>query len=193
MSTTSETTARSLECKWWGPYSFNELLSSQDHQKAYSKAGVYLWVDQFASTRPLCYVGKASGNPTLWIRQWQHYTAMIGAQYQLPGIEEAKALPWGMTYTDPNVVETVFNYDRYIALVKRAFDFAARIRIWLCPLDDPEATKTIERQLIYQFQPDPTMRGTKYPPATLQRIVHRHAGWLNDAIKAQFLGDVHFE
>lgn len=193
MSTLATPEGDGFTCEWEGPYSFRQLLESSDHQIKYASAGVYLWVDQDPrAAKQLCYVGRAMGKTTLWIRQWEHYTALIGAQYQLPAIPEANELAWGMKYSDPNVVATVFDYQRYIALVRRGFDYAERIRIWLCRLKDPEVAKTIERQLIWQFQPDDTMRGTKYPPVTLRSIIHVKAGWLNASIRAQIKDGVEF-
>src|SRR4029077_17662876 len=74
----------SARLKWNGPYSFRELLSNAGHRVTFNSPGVYLWINQVRQPERISYVGKASGEPDLWTRQWQHYIAYIAGHYQLP-------------------------------------------------------------------------------------------------------------
>lgn len=181
-----------VKCEWQGPFSFRSLLTSADYKKEFGTPGVYLWIDPVAE-RKLCYVGRAMGNPDLWTRQWQHYTFLLGCQYHLPACAETNAGEWGMDYVHPLTVETVFDFTKYCAVVKRAFDYAARVKIWLCPLKSALAAKSAERQLIYHFQPDEKMRGVKNPPSSLCQIEHWSARWATDDIQRQFKKEMEFK
>jgi hypothetical protein len=145
----------------------------------------------------IAYVGRATGNPTLWTRQWEHYTHLIGGQYTIPGQARRNDRKWGMGYNSKiaaefqETVDTVFDEERFVELVRDAMQFARQVSIYLCKLPY-EYVHAVERQLLYELQPFDTVRGTKTPPPQLLPLVHMTPAWLTDAVRLKIRATVKF-
>jgi hypothetical protein len=156
---------------WSDEYSFRELLSSQELRQRYKgKPGVYVHKDH-RSPR-IAYVGKASGSPDLWLRQYQHYVHYIGGLYVIPDQD-----PTSNTYSwEPgptsNVLDVVFDREKFKTVVTRAFDYVSHVRLRLCGLSTHDEAKTVERQLLRDLAPLDTTRGKLSAPANLLVLVH---------------------
>lgn len=177
--------------KWHGAFTFEELLTSAANKAEFSKPGVYLWIDEFCKPEKICYVGRATGAPDLWIRHWAHYISLIAGHYQLPGVAGPDGTPWEMAPANPAVIATVFEEDKYLALVRAGFAYAKHLRLFLCPLN-AELVRMVERQLLYELQPVGTTWGRKTAPITLLSLIHESASWLTPSTKTQIATSVEF-
>lgn len=158
-----------MHLKWSRGFSFSELLRTPALQKQFNCPGVYVHIDN----RPgVAYVGKASGSPSLWLRQYQHYVQFVGGLYLLPA--EAGDTDNYAWHPGPDIegnLNTVFNRALFGKVVDLAFAYVPNISIHLCPLKSDEA-KTAERELLWALQPRDTVRGTRTPPKQDVSFVH---------------------
>ena len=96
-----------------------------------------------------------------------------------------------MIYGQSTVIETVFDEEKFVELVRAGFRFSSEIRIYLCPLDSNDLAQ-IERQLIFELQPLDTTRGTKYAPQPFLDLVHHNAKWASAVVRQQIRSTVRF-
>lgn len=192
-----------LMLNWFGPYSLSDLLlgngeGREETIKEFCRPGVYLWTDfrdieEGKQQEVISYVGKASGAPTLWQRQAEHYLHLIGGYYKLP---KAWSPPgwksnngsWAANFGDPDVLDVLFDQSKYLGLVKKTFEYATQVRIHLCPYA-AERVKDIERNLLYDLRPKDTTWGTQSEPTRRLWIEHHNANWATPVIRAHQIRD----
>ena len=153
--------------------------------------GVYLWLDHFRQPEKICNVGRATGSPTLWSRQWAHYCALISGHYLLPEGAGPCGAKWAMDYRSAAVAKVVFDEVKYVELVHLCFSYAQQIRIHLCPVER-DFVKAVERQLLFELQPLDTTWGTKTRPRDALDLSHESAAWLTTSTQAQIDKSVRF-
>lgn len=188
-----------LKLEWHGPYSLRDLLRGEgklkkEPKKDFHTAGVYLWTEarEIEEGHPqdvISYVGKASGAPTLWQRQAEHYLLLVAGYYRLPKAWsppewKSKNCSWAANFSDPEVLDVLFDQTRYLNLVKHAFEYASQVSVHLCPCD-AALVMNIERNLLYDLCPKDTTRGTKSEPSCRMQIEHTNANWATPAIRQQ--------
>ena len=157
-----------MRLHWSRGYLFVELLNSRHLREQFNCPGVYVHIDHRRGRA--AYVGKASGAPDLWLRQYTHYVNYIGGLYLIPNLgEESNGYVWE---PGPDKVKTVFNRDQFHKTVDLAFDYVPKVEIHLCPLENANAAKLIERELLWALDPLDTTRGTKTPPKDTHEFVH---------------------
>jgi len=120
----------------------------------------------------------------LWTRQWTHYLSLIAGHYQIPEWFRSGQTRWEMDPAESEVVETVFDANKYHALVDEGFRYAKTIRLYLCPLAG-DLVKNVERQLLYELRPLKTSWGTRTQPSEILNLLHDGAGWLTPATQQQ--------
>jgi len=174
VDTQSEGTIR---LEWSGGYSFKELFFDGEYRSKFCTPGVYLWLEPAEDRDRILYVGRATGAPDLWNRQWSHYVSYIAGHYQLPEIARPGRGSWEMNPCNRAVLETVFDEASYVQLVRDGFAYASRISVYLCPLS-VDVVRRVERQLLYELQPSGTKPGTRTPPEECLKLVHHRVGWL---------------
>jgi hypothetical protein len=175
---------------WEGPYAMRDFLAPtlRDH---FDCAGVYLRIERFSGTERLSYVGKASGTPSLYVRQQQHYAHAIGGLYSIPKDFRADGKLWDPKWGEPDVNDVLLDLTRYQRLVRDAFNWASACTVYLARLPAQQA-EDVERQLLYDLRPTMTRRGTKGVPAKRISIVHEDATWSSDPIRQQVRDHVVF-
>ena len=190
----NEMTDAPIKLRWEGPFTCSELLRSTDNKKQFSVPGVYLWTDtrivENESRDVLTYVGKASGSPTLWYRQADHYFHIISGYYKIPAQYRVCKQPWGLDYNKPESFDVLFDLERYQQLVREAFASASQMRIFLCPCDLD--VKVVERNLLYDLCPTDTTMGTKTEPPQPMAFVHQDAKWATKSVREQIRDYVQF-
>ena len=189
-----------IELDWTNPYTFRELLSGDPQLRSEwdDKAGVYLHVEQSAELHELLYVGKATGRPSLWTRQVQHYTFLIGGQDCIPSRWRAESRPgWVMGYgkrTDPQTTQrtmsTLFDVESFVGVVRDGFRFAAAHRIYLANVADSALVRKLEAKLLHQLRPSMTGSQEVDPHPDLE-IVHRGATWNVEPLRSRFRTPIH--
>lgn len=165
-----------MNLHWSRGYSFSELLTDKDLRSKFKCPGVYVHTDH--RRERAAYVGKASGAPDLWLRQYTHYVHYIGGLYLIPSVEvEAGAYAWEPGPGKTKTVEAVFNRALFHQIVDLAFDYVPRVAIHLCPVETAAVAKLVERELLWALSPLDTTRGTKSPPEVAYKFVHHCAGF----------------
>ena len=182
-----------MDLYWSKGFSFEQLLTDPSLKERYrASAGVYVHLDGRALSPDgggqAAYVGKASGEPSLWIRQYQHYVNTIGGLCVIP--DGAGGYQWMPGYKSSIAQQTVVDEDKFVALVRRAFDYAKTVRVHLCALKSADDAKSVERELLYVLRPADTDWGKVSPPAERLALVHHCAefpfmrGWSPRADRA---------
>lgn len=166
-----------VELFWHGPFTMRELLVEPTLKIRFRTPGVYLWLDHSTDPPSLSYVGRATGAPDLWTRQWQHYTFLIAGHYEIPDRARPGKGRWGMSY-DEVTAKTLFDVESYIQLVRECHAHAEHQRVYLCPLDTT-LVRAVERQLIYELQRGSASRGAATPPPRFLPLLHRNATWFS--------------
>ena len=162
---------------WQGPFSFRSILTDGEKRDKFYFPGVYLWLETPPSgVRNVSYVGKATSS--LWKRHLQHYASLIGGLYNIPKEFCCWGQDWVPDKQRANVVEVVLDKDRFMAVVEAGFNRAAATEVYLCPLLDKGIDlAAVERQLLFEFQPSMTKRGTMSPPKSSIDIEHLNRPW----------------
>lgn len=165
-----------ISLEWFGPYGFKKLLEEEALRKQFDCSGVYVWTDRVKGTERLYYVGKATGRPTLWRRQMQHYSMSIGGMYFIPEDFRVSRVSWN---PDPKLFEVrdvLLGEEKYLELVREAFRYTQTIEIHLCPIE-AKLVADVERNLLHELTPDGTSWGTKSQPLNRLSIRHINAKW----------------
>jgi hypothetical protein len=165
-----------MELIWSEVYTFEQLLlCKNDLREQYAgRSGVYIHTDHRAGE--VAYVGKTSGNPGLWERQYTHYANYIGCLYLIPEADSrSNEYIWKPGPDEPNNLSTVFNEGRFIEKIKSAFWYVQRVQIHLCILPSHAEAKKVERELIYAFQPHDTKKGKISEPSEEIALNHHCA------------------
>jgi len=177
---------RQIKLFWKGPYEFHQLINDDSIRKEYQVRGVYIWILHHKSDekKELYYVGRASGKPNLWQRQWQHYKNYIGGIYDIPGEFRKSGEYWSNDVND-KARNVILDKRKFLELVSEAFDFTKYLKIFLCPLkeEDPQHIKIVERNLLYDLQPTGTTGGKESEPSNRLKISHRNATWATEEIR----------
>jgi hypothetical protein len=178
--------------RWNGPFTFQQLLTSEALKAEFSRPGVYLWVEPRENGETISYVGRATGTPNLWTRQADHYSNFIGGRYRIPREYRRNEQAWELDFNRPSVIETLFNLPKYQEVVEDGFAYAQRIRIFLCPLD-AAVVRDAERNLLYDLCPTETKWGTLSRPANRLHIIHTGASWASAEVRRRIRDYVEFE
>jgi hypothetical protein len=169
-----------IELNWEGPFTFESLLKpgckSDDPEhprRKYNCAGVYIWEtgDEENGDREVHYVGKATGSPSLWLRQCDHYIYQIGGRYLIPAEFTSNSKEWRCDFKDPEVIETLFDEIAFKKVVSDGFNYSKLIRIYFAKID-PGKVGVVERNLLYDLRPPYTKPGTKSEPKDRVKILH---------------------
>lgn len=180
-----------IDFHWHGPFRLSELLRSKEKRAEFDTPGVYLWTEYRDEEEVISYVGKASGQPSLWARQTEHYLRMIGGGYKIPAERRSTNTDWEIDFSNPEVLDVLFDLTNYQDLVKDAFQHAAAVNIFLCKLEKTPVNDA-ERNLLYDLQPVDTSWGTKSEPSRPLSIVHKNAEWATEPIRKQIREHVVF-
>lgn len=165
-------TMKTIKLYWYGPYSFFELFSTEKYKDKFSHPGVYLWYEINEHNKKLAYVGKASGKPTLYERNFQHYINQIGGQYFIPEFFRKNSdKSWVLDVNDPTCRSSVLNMNIYHSIVIDSFNYICNISIYLCILHSNDVN-LVERNLLYKLQPLRTKWGTKTEPSEKIKITN---------------------
>lgn len=158
-----------IELKWEGPFSFRDFLLNEDHKKKYQCSGVYLW--EVAGEEVPQYIGKATGSPSLWLRQFHHYISLIGGLYTVPMQFTNNGADWVCDYNNDEVLGILFNEQKFKEVISYGFRYAAAIQIYLGKLPASKAS-VVERNLLYYLKPSTTNWGTQSEPKERVRLIH---------------------
>jgi len=175
---------QTIKLDWFGPFKFKDFIEKSIMVEKFRKPGVYIWVEKWRKIKRLCYVGKASGRPTLLERQQEHYANFIGGRYNIPAEFRKCEKEW-IPNQYPINARILLKEKEFIQLVHEAFAYIKNINIYLCPLGQTVPLKNLERNLLYVLQPSATKPGTKSPPPTRLQIQHKNARWATDDIIKQ--------
>src|SRR5690242_18255150 len=105
--------------EWSQPFSFKDLILNEQLKADYNKSGVYIWISPkkpSSSEMEIAYVGKASGKPSLWARQIQHYKFQISGLYKIPE-NYFGDLEWNAT--DEMVEKYFFDFASYSRIAQK--------------------------------------------------------------------------
>ncbi len=166
---------------WSQPYTLAEILSDDDVKDLYDeryRSGVYLWTHLIDRKEEVAYVGKATGNPTLWRRQVEHYVQQVGGRYALPkglfDMDDKGFEP--KIFTDQRVRDIYLDESKHRQLLEASRRYVATVGVHFAPADT-ELLSQIERVLLYHLVPTMTTWGTKSEPATKLIIENINAPW----------------
>jgi hypothetical protein len=176
---------------WQGPYRFQEILANSATRNDFDVPGVYLWIESAPGGDRVCYIGKATGSPSLMMRHLQHYMFYMGACYSVPGWFRNSERDWSLDLKDQEVVSTIFNKEKLFPLISQSLDYANHLQVFLAKAPR-DTVKDIERNLLYDLKPSGTKGGTLTPPRVSLQIGHKNAKWAyclpeNDKAKLTFL------
>lgn len=178
----------SVTLEWHGPHLLSEFPRRRELGAEFNVPGVYLWIEELPSVagKRLSYVGKASGKPTLYARQLQHYAFTVGGLYMIPGELRKDRTKWAVDWAKPECVAVMLDEEQFIGVVRDGFRLAAASAVYLAPYRGDDLG-VIESNLLYALQPTGTDRGTKYPPKTRVEIRHTKAtSWICPDTRRQF-------
>lgn len=170
----SENKTTSLDLRWSKGYSFQQLLANDDLRKEFNCPGVYLHLDNRRSEgERAAYVGKASGAPSLWRRQYDHYVHYIGGLYVIPeSTQHENSYTWTPGPDNEKTRSTVFCREAFHEIVDLAFDYVQTVTIHLCKLPTAGEAKIVERRLLWDLEPIDTTAGTKTRPKDVRECFH---------------------
>lgn len=154
---------------WEGPFSFKDLLTTKKHHEDYNCAGVYLW--EIVGEKFPQYIGKATGSPSLWLRQFHHYISLIGGLYTVPMQFTNNGADWVCDYNNDEVLGILFNEQKFKEVISYGFRYAAAIQIYLAKLSASKVN-VVERNLLYYLKPSTTNWGTQSEPKERVRLIH---------------------
>lgn len=158
-----------VELNWEGPFSFKELLLTKEYKEKFKCSGVYLW--KTPDSNVVEYVGRASGNPSLWVRQFQHYICLIGGHYHIPAPFTDTGNKWVCNHENSEALDTLFDEMKFNKVTAYGFRYAAAINIYLAKLSF-DKVNWVERNLLYDLQPSTTDWGKKTAPDHPIILIH---------------------
>lgn len=170
------------------------LDTSEDHRTQFSVAGVYIWVITPPSGDAyLSYVGRATGSPTLLDRMRTHYLLQIGVSYRIrtPFIPQKYVVArspdrWVIDWANQACLSALADEEQVVDLVRGGFRFADTAMVFAAKVDKAKV-KAVERQLLWDLQPEDTIwgKGSRPTPRVVE-IHHRNAGWATEAVRRVF-------
>lgn len=168
-----------IELYWSEPFTPKALLATENgFREDYDKPpGVYIWTEIVASVETLAYVGRATGNPTLWVRQFQHVLNTLGGQMSIPADFREEKVDWRMNYNDKSVVDIVLDKEKFVKALSGFYHYLDCTRVYLAPCDS-SLVKTVERNLLFDLRPTRTSWGTRSEPSDRLTFIHHNATWL---------------
>lgn len=178
----------SIFLEWHGPFRLAQFPRGSDLRTKFGVPGVYLWMEELpnlARSR-LSYVGKASGKPTMYARQLEHYARTVAGLYMIPHEFCENGTKWAVDWENPESVCVLLDEERFIKMVRNGFRLAAATNVYLAPYRGSDLA-IIERNLLYTLQPTGTDKGTRSPPKIRADI--RHSGvtsWICPDTRNQF-------
>ncbi len=176
--------------EWLGPYKLREL---PQHQQRLECPGVYMWVERPPNDPYgfLEYAGKASGSPSLFARQIEHYHAYLGARYVVPlWAAQEYGREWGSALHDPKVIEILFDKQKIMRVISDAFEYAHTLDFYFAPYKGPQPLTVVERNLIWDLQPRGNSQGRRTLPGQPLDLLHKNATWRAAAKAARKLNVV---
>lgn len=188
-----------MKLEWSHKYSLEELLRlDKDAKKEFWCPGVYIWLRPISRNDKkmiISYVGKSQN---LWIRQWEHYRLQIGGLYTIPkGFREGDK-EWWPSWKDKGeptreeYMDNIFNLEQIQEIVKDGYALSQTYRVYLCSIikeEEKTIINNIERNLLYDLQPEDTIWGTGSPPKEKLDLVHENAEWLEGEDIQSYLKD----
>lgn len=173
-----------IDLVWSRPFGFSDFVTIPEKLKDFMSAGIYLWVEEHPDGEQLSYVGKATGKPDLIQRHQQHYSNYIGGRYTIPARFRSVENDW-IPGQYPNNSNIVLDVERFVALVREAFEYTKHIKIYLAPKPglNGQQLAVIERNLLYDLTPMGTIPGTKSEPKNRIKIIHKHATWCSEDVR----------
>jgi hypothetical protein len=179
--------------EWDGPYSLSAFIGDTALKERFDKPGVYIWIETLPDgTCRLAYVGRATGRPTLWKRQMQHYAYMVGGLYMIPKEFRADGTAWVPDWTRLETARTLLDRPKFAAVIDDAFRYAAACQVYLWVVPPGTDVRIVERNLLYDFKPTSTDWGKGSSPGCRLTLCHRSPRWLTPEIRAQVRRDVRF-
>lgn len=166
----------SIELIWRPPVTFRQLFTDDQIRSELSHPGVYFHTDHREGR--VAYVGKASGHPDLWRRNYTHFLNLIGGLSLIPTLDsDSYAYDWlpNPKEENPNKEEyfsTLLDQGRFTEIIGKAYRYSEMIMLHFCPLKSQEDAKLVERELLFALEPLDTDRGTKSPPDTPTNIIN---------------------
>lgn len=162
-----------ITLNWSRAYNFIELVRADKELKdKYSKPapGVYIHTDH--RTGNVSYVGKVSGRPSLWDRQFQHYKNYIGGLYLIPDIDsKSREYIWQASDKQESI-DIMCDENKFMSIIHKSFEYTRKVNINLCILSTHEEAKAVERELIWALQPLDTKNGRMTPPNFTINLIH---------------------
>lgn len=161
----------SIELIWRPPVTFRQLLTDDQIRSELSHPGVYLHTDHRAGR--VAYVGKASGHPDLWRRNYTHFVNLIGGLSLIPTLDsDSYAYDWLPNPNQEAYFATLLDQGRFTEIIGKAYQYSRMIMLHFCPLKSKEEAELAERELLFALEPLDTDRGTKTPPSTPTNIIN---------------------
>ncbi len=137
-----------LVVEWDGPHSLSAFIAEPGLRERFDKPGVYLWIETLPNgTCRLSYVGRATGRPSLWKRQMQHYASMVGGLYTIPKEFRADGKAWVPDWTKPETASTLLDRSKFAAVIEDAFRYAAACQVYLWVVPSGTDVRIVERNL----------------------------------------------
>lgn len=175
---------------WDGPYAPEDFLRNRALKTRYDHPGVYLRFEVLPDGEArIAYVGRATGQPTLWQRQVQHYANAVGGLYTIPREYRTSGTEWVPDAARDEVTTCLLDASQFKSLVEEAYRYLQswRVFLWATPPDlDP---RVVERNLLFDLKPVRTTWGTKSLPAERLTLLHRAPHWLSVTLH-QHLPDI---
>lgn len=155
---------------WEGPFTFRKFLTEE--KRFDNSRGVYFWRDGPEPSSPVWYVGKTSGQPSLYKRQFHHYLSLIGGQYVIPQ-RQSNGEKWECTYEE---LDILLDKNRYMELVADSFEFVSCLYIYVAPLNNENKVplRVVETNLLFDLNPKGTWK-PKTEPEPCVKFVHTGA------------------
>jgi len=179
--------------EWDGPYGLSAFIADPALKERFDKPGVYIWIETLPDgTCRLSYVGRATGRPTLWKRQMQHYASMVGGLYTIPKEFRADGTTWVPDWTKQETACTLLDRAKFAAVIDDAFRYAGACQVYLWAVPPGTDVRIVERNLLYDFQPTGTDWGKGFSPGTRLMLCHRAPIWLTPEVRAQVRSGVLF-
>jgi hypothetical protein len=177
--------------RWNGPYGFGQLITDKELRTRWNVPGVYLHVTPAGQGETIYYVGKATGAPSLFKRQLEHYQHYICGAFDIPAEVRRSGTYWRLNLNEFGVAETITDREKLLELVEDGFEYASSFKIFLAEAPR-ERVGVIEKNLLYDLQPVGNTRGMKKQPTEEINIVHENARWATDEVREKIKASVHF-
>jgi len=142
--------------EWHGPFTFKELVTSEEHWGRFRTPGVYLWMED-ETAEVVHYVGMAGGRETIMTRLLRHYLGHVGCLYYLePKLRSGKR---SNAAREKFRVAAAMLRDEsaFLEHMRKEFALMDRYRVYLASCQ-PEAASVVESILIKVLLPKANRR-----------------------------------